>query len=83
MRLGGLHMAARNLEVFDAARERPDVSLVHHVRPDLLAEGGLTGEIVAETIWALRELDAQTDAVILTCSTLGPAVDLAPAGRPS
>lgn len=27
----------------------------------------------AESVWALRELERQVNAVILTCSTLGPA----------
>ena len=40
----------------------------------------MTGAIAAETVWALRELEREVDAVILTCSTLGPAVGLAPDG---
>jgi hypothetical protein len=82
MRIGCLHTAESNVAVFDAARDGLDVVLIHHVRPDLLAaserEGGLTGDIAAETVWALRELEREADAVILTCSTLGPAVYLAP-----
>lgn len=84
MRIGCLHTAESNVAVFDAAREGLDVVLTHQMRPDLLAaaerEGGLTGSIATETIWALRELEREADAVILTCSTLGPAVYLAPTG---
>jgi hypothetical protein len=84
MRLGCLHTAESNVAIFKAARDDLDVELVHHVRPDLMEaaerEGGLTGEIAAETVWALRELGREVDAVILTCSTLGPIVDLAPEG---
>lgn len=82
MRIGCLHTAESNVAVFDAACEGLDAVLTHHVRLDLLAAaeraGGLTGDIATETIWALRELERDSDAVILTCSTLGPAVYLAP-----
>ena len=85
MRIGCLHTAESNVALFNAAREGLDIQLVHHVRPDLLEaterEGGLTGAIAAETIWALRQLEGEADAVILTCSTLGPAVDLVPETR--
>jgi hypothetical protein len=50
------------------------------VRADLLdraeREGHLTAAIVAETAAALRGLAGEADAVLLTCSTLGPAVAL-------
>ena len=82
MRVGCLHTAESNVAIFKAARDELEIELVHHVRPDLLEaaerEGGLTGAIAAETVWALRELEREVDAVILTCSTLGPAVGLAP-----
>jgi hypothetical protein len=84
MRIGCLHTVESNVGVFDAVRGALDVVLTHRVRPDLLAaaerEGGLTGDIATETVWALRDLEreAEADAVILTCSTLGPAVYLAP-----
>jgi hypothetical protein len=85
MRIGCLHTAESNVAIFKAARDGLDIELVHHVRPDLLEaaelEGGLTGDIVAQTVWAMRELESDVDAVLLTCSTLGPAVDLAPEGR--
>jgi hypothetical protein len=85
MRIGCLHTAESNVALFNAAREGLDIRLVHHVRPDLLEaterEGGLTAAIAAETIWALRQLEGEADAVVLTCSTLGPAVNLVPEPR--
>jgi hypothetical protein len=74
MRIACLHTAASNAAVFDAACP-PGVALIHAVRPDLLAAaeaaGGLTPEIAIETAVALRWLEG--DAVLLTCSTIGPA----------
>lgn len=74
MRIACLHTAASNAAVFDAACPA-GVRLTHAVRPDLLAAaeaaGGLTPEIAAATAEALRGLEG--DAVLLTCSTLGPA----------
>ena len=81
MKIACLHTAESNVAVFEAAR--PDgVSLSHAVRPDLLAAAeaeGLTPGIAAATAEALRGLDA--DAVLLTCSTLGPAAEAAGALR--
>lgn len=75
-----LHTAQSNIGVFETVRDAlaiNDVSLRHEVRADLLAAaeqaGGLTPEIAAETVAALRRLSADADAVVLTCSTLGPA----------
>jgi hypothetical protein len=55
------------------------VELRHSVRADLLAAaeqaGGLTRAIAQQTSDALRALCADADAVLLTCSTLGPAVE--------
>ena len=80
MLLSCLHTADSNVDVFDAAlRElgRDDVRLRHVVRADLLdraeRDGGLTAAIVAETAAALGDLAGGADAVLLTCSTLGPA----------
>lgn len=85
MRIGCLHTAESNVALFKAAAEGLNIELVHHVRPDLLEaaerDGGLTGGLAAETVWAMRELESQANAVILTCSTLGPAVDLASDSR--
>ncbi len=80
MRIACLHTAESNVAIFEAAR--PDgVSLSHAVRPDLLAAAeadGLTPDIAAATAQALGALRDGADAVLLTCSTLGPAAG--PAG---
>lgn len=81
-----LHTAASNLSLFDAACP-PGVTLSHMIRPDLLAEaeaaGGLTPAIAARTAAALEALAAPgIHAVLLTCSTLGPALAQACAAIP-
>jgi hypothetical protein len=77
MKIACLHTAESNAAIFEAAC--PDgVSLIHVVRPDLLAAAeaeGLTPAIVAATVGALGVLEA--DAVLLTCSTLGPIAEAA------
>jgi hypothetical protein len=77
MKIACLHTAESNVAIFEAAC--PDgVSLIHVVRPDLLAAAeaeGLTPAIVAATVGALGVLEA--DAVLLTCSTLGPIAEAA------
>ncbi len=77
-----LHTASSNIRVFDAAAERLGIApnvLQHEVRADLLAAaeqaGGLTVDIANATASALRLLSLEADAVVLTCSTLGPVVD--------
>jgi hypothetical protein len=87
MRIACLHTLASNIEVFEAARPGDGVRLRHEVRQDLLeaAErgGGLSDEIAARTGEVLRGLAADADAVLLTCSTLGPSVAaLTGAGAP-
>src|SRR5579872_1205029 len=81
MHIACLHTVESNIAVFDAALA--DLAtlpawLTHAVRPDLLADaeraGGLTPEIVERTAEALRGLAKRADAVLLTCSTVGPAV---------
>lgn len=81
MRIACLHTAASNIAVFDAAAQAVGLAsgvLAHTVRADLLAAaeraGGLTDAIAAETGTALRSLCGTADAVVLTCSTLGPSV---------
>ncbi|MGX9962563.1 hypothetical protein ACVFYP_04535 [Roseomonas sp. F4] len=81
-----LHTAASNAPLFDAACP-PSLSLHHSIRPDLLAEaesaGGLTPEIAARTAAALDALALPgIHAILLTCSTLGPAIDLTRSGLP-
>jgi hypothetical protein len=81
VRIACLHTAKSNVPVFESALRELDligVELRHSVRPDLLAAaeqaGGLTPAIAQRTRDALRALCADADAVLLTCSTLGPAV---------
>jgi len=75
-----LHTGRGNIALFDAAARAAEPGLVlhHHVRADLLAEaetaGGLIPAIAAKTQDALRTLIPGADAVILNCTTLGPAV---------
>ncbi|MDP9630740.1 UNVERIFIED_ORG: hypothetical protein J2W85_002815 [Ensifer adhaerens] len=75
-----LHSADSNVAVFEAAARELGLAagvLRHAVRPDLLeaAEraGGLTDDIAEETAAALTALAGGADAVLLTCSTLGPS----------
>lgn len=81
MRIALLHTAESNVGVFDAASAGLDVALAHHIRADLLAAaeaaGGLTDAVAEATAAALRALAVSSDMVVLTCSTLGPAVSLA------
>ncbi|MBR0666922.1 Asp/Glu racemase [Roseomonas hellenica] len=78
MRIACLHTVDSNAAVFEAARP-PGASLRHVVRADLLSvaegAGGLTPAIRDETRALLAGLAAEADAVLLTCSTLGPSAD--------
>ena len=81
-----LHTTTGNVAVFDAARP-PGATLTHTVREDLLkdaeAAGGLTDAIADRTAGALEALAAQgADAVLLTCSTVGPGAARARAKVP-
>jgi len=81
-RIALLHTAESNIAVFEASHDDlglgSDVVLRHEVRSDLLADaeeaGGLTPEITRRTREALLALHEGADAVVLTCSTLGPSV---------
>ncbi|AYG58481.1 aspartate/glutamate racemase family protein [Rhizobium jaguaris] len=84
MLIACLHTAESNIAIYeDAAKQLglPAGSLHHHVRADLLfaAEraGGLTPDIEAETAAVLQRLAQDADAIVLNCSTLGPAALLA------
>lgn len=89
MRITCLHTAHSNVAVFDAAAEALGIGLDvlrHDVRPDLLAAaeqaGGLTVEVANATASALLSLAREADAVLLTCSTLGVAVEGLSTGTP-
>lgn len=79
-----LHTADSNAALFDAAASALPggaLRLTHKVRADLLREP--TPEVLEEAAAVLRELARHTDAVLLTCSTIGAAADLArDAARP-
>ncbi len=84
MRIACLHTADSNIAVFEAAARQlglVDGALHHDVRADLLATaeqaGMVTPEIAAQTAEALVRLSNGADAVILTCSTLGPVAETA------
>ena len=73
-----LHTAASNAPLFDAAAAGLPggaVRLTHHVRADLLREP--TSELLEAAAAQLREMAWHADAVLLTCSTIGGAMDLA------
>jgi aspartate/glutamate racemase len=78
MRIACLHTADSNVPVFADACPDSRIELSHEVRADLLAAaeqaGHVTGEIAARAADALMRLSMISDAVILTCSTLGPVV---------
>lgn len=80
MRISLLHTMESNRPVFEqAARDLglPIENVRHEVRPDLRESveraGTFTDELKAYTIRCLLELAAGSDAVLLTCATLGPA----------
>jgi hypothetical protein len=81
LRIACLHTIESNIEPFEAARRERGggwLALRHQVRADLLAAvgraGSFTAPIVAETVAVLQALGADADGVLLTCSTLGPAI---------
>lgn len=89
VRIACLHTAESNIAVFEVALQTirlAGVELHHEVRADLLAaaerEGRLTPEIAARTAEVLRGLCVEADAVLLTCSTLGPAAEAAAVDAP-
>ncbi len=84
MRIDLLHTAESNIAVFTAAAIElniPTEFLRHHVRTDLLQAceeaGSLTQTVCQQTAEYLLKLAEKSDAVLLTCSTLGPAAELA------
>jgi hypothetical protein len=88
VRLTCLHTATSNIAVFDRVvldghldglTDAAEVELHHVVRADLLsaaeANGGLIPSVRTDVAAVLRQLADECDGVLLTCSTLGPAVD--------
>lgn len=78
MKVACVHTLQSNVEVFEAAAKAANVEVVHIVREDLLkdaeAAGGFNDEIQARGAEALARAAEEADAVILTCSTVGPSV---------
>ena len=79
MKIAFLHTAQVHVETFDTLVKAisPDVVCEHHVAPELLARAQRDGlpSVEVETRKHLVEL-SQADAVLCTCSTLGPIADL-------
>jgi hypothetical protein len=81
VKIACLHTAQSNVAIFeDAASDiGMEGALLHEVRSDLLDTvervGGLTRDIAQEAAEALRSLGRNADAVLLTCSSLGPSID--------
>ncbi|WP_144138206.1 arylsulfatase [Paraburkholderia sp. BCC1884] len=82
MRIALLHTIEGNQQIFDDAASSlglPVENLHHEVRSDLREAvqraGTLPADIMAQTKQRLLTLAAGSDAVILTCATLGAAAD--------
>ena len=78
MHIALLHTAKVHIATFDAlfAEREPSATLTHQVAPELLAvaqEKGIAS-VQTETQAALQHMSG-ADAVICTCSTLGPLFD--------
>lgn len=84
-----LHTSPAHVALFErlaaeaVAKGAPEVRLSHSVREDLLARaiqsGVLPEDTHARAVRILHEATASSDAVLCTCSTLGPAADEAAA----
>lgn len=83
LRIACLHTVDSNVAVFETASRGLNIVMSHNVRADLLsraeAAGGLTAEIRDEAAALLLDLAKDADAVLLTCSTVGPAAEQASA----
>ncbi|MGD9424758.1 glutamate racemase [Pantoea sp. NSTU24] len=77
-----LHTAASNIAIFDAAATalaQNSTPLSHLVMPELLAEaersGGMTTPLRQRLAQLIASLLPSFDAILITCSTLGPVAD--------
>jgi hypothetical protein len=82
MTIACLHTAASNIALFDHAAHSlalPPHTLSHIVMPHLLAEaersGGMTQEQQQRLTQLLHSMGPWFDAIVITCSTLGPVAD--------
>ncbi|CAJ0993406.1 hypothetical protein SODG_002090 [Sodalis praecaptivus] len=85
--LGCLHTAQSNIAIFETAREqqRDDgYRLTHQVHSHLLQRaeqaGGMTADIAKATQAIIAGMMPQVDGIIITCSSLGQAVETLHAG---
>ena len=78
MRIACLHTAQVHVATFTGlfADKAPDAQVIHVVRDDLLAQAQVGGIAMVEEPFlnAVAALD-EADAILCTCSTLGPLVD--------
>lgn len=78
MRISFLHTAQVHVDTFDAIFKTlaPDAVLSHHVMPELLSRAQADGlnAVRGETTTTLQDM-LSDDAVMCTCSTLGPIAD--------
>jgi Asp/Glu/hydantoin racemase len=86
MTIACMHTVGSLIPVFDAEAAKLGISLRHTLRDDLLREaeraGGLNDDIAARAAAELEKLAGGAEAVLLTCSTLGPAAARAQAAVP-
>lgn len=78
MKIAFLHTAAIHQQTFDALLSNAQADVVHTIEPDWLAQAqaqGLTPTLREEVLGGLRVLAQSADAVVCTCTTLGPVVD--------
>lgn len=87
MKIAFLHTAEIHVATFDAllAERAPGAKAIHRVEPAWLAEARAAGLTPAlqDRIHAALAAFTGADAVLCTCSTLGPAVDAARGAPPA
>jgi hypothetical protein len=86
MKIAFLHTAQVHVDTFETLLKTvsPSASATHHVAPDLLTRAQSAGlaSVEHETSKLLIEL-SRADAVLCTCSTLGPITDLIATTHPN
>lgn len=82
MRISLLHTIDGNRQIFEDAAKQLGLAggtLFHAVRVDLREAvqqaGAISEDVKAQTARCLTKLAADSDAVVVTCATLGPVVD--------
>jgi hypothetical protein len=83
LRVSCLHTAESNVAVFEAARAALPVAAItlrHEIRPEMLREPD--DALLDDAARLLEALAEGADAVVLTCSTIGAAVERARAACP-